>query len=109
MFINFWYAAEESKNLTDKPMHVRMLGQDFVFFRDSSGEAHCLSNTCCHRGASLAHGKIKGDCVECPYHGWQFDGEGACQRIPSLGKDANIPNRAKLAAYPTKEKYGREK
>ena len=59
MFINFWYAAEESKNLTDKPVHVRLLGQDFVLFRDSSGQAHCLSNVCCHRGASLAHGKIK--------------------------------------------------
>ena len=59
MFINFWYAAEESKNLTDEPMHVRLLSQDFVFFRDSSEKAHCLSNVCCHRGASLAHGKIK--------------------------------------------------
>ncbi len=106
MFINFWYAVEESKNLTDQPMHVRMLGQDFVVFRDSSGEAHCLSNTCCHRGASLALGKIKGDCVECPYHGWQYDGDGVCQRIPSMGEDANIPKRAKVDAYPTQEKYG---
>ncbi len=106
MFINFWYAAEESKNLTDKPMHVRLLNQDFVFFRDSSGKAHCLSNVCCHRGASLAHGKIKGDCVECPYHGWQYDGEGVCQRIPSMGQDANIPSRAKVDAYPTQERYG---
>ena len=106
MFINFWYAAEESKNLTDEPMHVRLLSQDFVFFRDSSGKAHCLSNVCCHRGASLAHGKIKGDYVECPYHGWQYDGKGVCQRIPSMGKDANIPKRAKVDAYPTQEKYG---
>ncbi len=106
MFINFWYAAEESKNLTDQPLHVRMLGQDFVVFRDSSGEAHCLSNTCCHRGASLAHGKIKGDCVECPYHGWQYDGDGVCRRIPSMGPDAKIPTRAKVDAYPTEERYG---
>lgn len=106
MFINFWYPAEESKNLKDQPMHVRMLGQDFVLFRDSSGTAHCLSNVCVHRGGSLAHGKLKGDCIECPYHGWQFDGEGACQRIPSMGPDAKIPNRAKVDSYPTVEKYG---
>ena len=78
MFINFWYVAEESEKLTDQPLHVRMLGQDFVLFRDSSGTAHCLSNVCVHRGASLAHGKIKGDCVECPYHGWQYGGDGFC-------------------------------
>ena len=58
MFINFWYAAAESKNVTDKPVSVRMLGQDFVLFRDSDGNAHCLSNTCIHRGAALADGVV---------------------------------------------------
>lgn len=106
MFINFWYAAEESANVTEQPVHVRMLGQDFVLFRDSEGRAHCLSNVCVHRGGSLAHGKVKGDCVECPYHGWQFDGAGACTRIPSMGPDAKIPSRAKVDAYPTFERYG---
>ena len=46
MFINFWYVAEETKKLTDGPMKVRMLGQDFVLFRDSKGKAHCLRNVC---------------------------------------------------------------
>ncbi len=106
MFINFWYVAGEAQNVTDKPVHVRMLGQEFVLFRDTQGQVRCLSNVCTHRGASLAHGKIKGDCVECPYHGWQFDGTGACRRIPSMGKDAKIPARAKVYAYPTQEKFG---
>ena len=106
MYINFWYAAEQSANVTDKPVGVRMLGQDFVLFRDSSGDAHCLSNVCVHRGGSLAGGSVKGDCVQCPYHGWQFDGEGRCQKIPSLGADARIPGRAKVDAYPVEERYG---
>ncbi len=106
MFINFWYAAEQSENLNDEPAHVRMLEQDFVLFRDNAGKAHCLSNVCVHRGGSLAHGKRKGDCVECPYHGWQFNGDGACTRIPSMGPDAKIPSRAKIDAYPTEERYG---
>jgi phenylpropionate dioxygenase-like ring-hydroxylating dioxygenase large terminal subunit len=107
MFMNFWYVAELSENLKEEPIHVRMLGFDFVLFRDSAGKAHCLSNLCVHRGASLAHGKVKGDCIECPYHGWQFQGEdGACTKIPSLGPDAKIPPRAKVDSYPTQEKYG---
>jgi phenylpropionate dioxygenase-like ring-hydroxylating dioxygenase large terminal subunit len=106
MFINFWYAAEESHQLVAAPLHRRMLGQDFVLFRDSQGVAHCLSNVCAHRGGSLAHGKLKGDCIECPYHGWQFDGAGQCTKVPSLDADTNIPNRAKVDAYPTVEKYG---
>ena len=96
MFINFWYAAEQSENVTDKPVGVRMLGQDFVLFRDSEGKIHCLSNVCAHRGAALADGELKGDCVQCPYHGWQFNGEGRCTRIPSLGVDGKIAKRHDL-------------
>ena len=106
MFINFWYPVDFSKNITDQPVQVRMLGQDFAVFRDTNGKVHCLSDVCVHRGGSLAHGKIKGDHLECPYHGWQFDGLGACRRIPSMGPDAKIPSRAKVDAYPTQELYG---
>ncbi len=107
MYMNFWYAAELSETVKDEPVKVRMLGFDFVLFRDSAGKAHCLSNICIHRGASLAHGKVKGDCIECPYHGWQFNGEdGACTKIPSLGPGSKAPARAKIDAYPTEERYG---
>ena len=106
MFINFWYAAEQSENVTDKPVAVRMLGQDFVLFRDTQGQAHCLSNICAHRGSSLSDGKVQGDCVECPYHGWQYNSDGQCTRIPSLGLDGKIPKRARVDSYPTTERYG---
>ncbi len=106
MFINFWYVAAQGKDLKDEPKLVRMLGQDFVLFRDSSGAAHCLSNVCCHRGASLAHGKVIGNCIQCSYHGWQYDENGICRFIPSMGKDAKIPSRAKVDAYPTIERFG---
>ena len=44
--------------------------------------------------------------MQCPYHGWQYDGDGNCRRIPSLGKDAKIPGRTRIDAYPTVEQYG---
>lgn len=107
MFINFWYAAALSTEVSaDKPRKVKMLGQNFVLFRDTSGAARCVSDICVHRGASLAGGKIKGDSVECPYHGWKFDGSGACTMIPSLGVKGQPPARAKVDGYPTQEKYG---
>jgi phenylpropionate dioxygenase-like ring-hydroxylating dioxygenase large terminal subunit len=107
MFMNFWYVADLSENVKEEPVYVKMLGFDFVVFRDSAGQVHCLSNLCVHRGASLAHGKVKGDAIECPYHGWQFKGvDGVCTKIPSLGADGKIPARAKVDSYPTQEKYG---
>jgi phenylpropionate dioxygenase-like ring-hydroxylating dioxygenase large terminal subunit len=58
-----------------------------------------------HRGASLSKGKVAGDCIECPYHGWQFSGDGRCQTLPSLNT-GKLPARAKVDSYPVQEKYG---
>lgn len=106
MFINFWYPMATSEELKDRPVLVKALGQPFALFRDSQGQAHCLANTCTHRGGSLAGGKVVGDHVQCPYHGWQFDGAGVCRRIPSLGINASIPGRTRVDAYPVEERYG---
>ena len=106
MFMNFWYPAEESSTLTDKPLKVRMLGLEFVLWRDESGRAHCASNTCTHRGGSLGDGKLVDNCIQCPYHGWMFAGDGTCRRIPSLGPVRKIPRRSRIDAYPVVERYG---
>lgn len=106
MFINFWYPAEESKNLTSEPIKVHMLGMPLVLWRDESGKAQCVANTCTHRGGSLGDGKVVGNCIECPYHGWLFNGDGQCERIPSLGPLNKIPERSKIDAYPVEERYG---
>ncbi len=107
MFINFWYPVCTTAELTSTPIRVTMLKHDFVAFRDNKGRAAVLSDTCVHRGGSLAGGKTKEDgTVQCPYHGWRFNAEGECTRIPSLGIKAKIPGRARVDSYPVQEKYG---
>ncbi len=112
MFINFWYPACLATELSDRPLKVMMLGLNFALFRDKQGAAHCLSNTCIHRGGSLAcqgdaaPGKVVGNNIQCPYHGWQFNKDGDCVKIPSRGEEAKIPPRARIDAYPVQEKYG---
>ncbi len=106
MYINFWYPMTTTEKLTDQPLKVRALGQDFVVFRGEDGKAKCLSNTCTHRGGSLSGGKITGDCIQCPYHGWEFNEEGCVTRIPSLGPNPKIPSRTRIDAYPVDERHG---
>ncbi len=114
MYINFWYPITRSEDLAfNQPERVKVLGVDLVVFRDSSGDAHVLSDTCVHRGASLGGAwsglsapRIVNDCLVCPYHGWEFDGEGQCQNIPSIGYGKKVPARAKIDSYPVQEKYG---
>ena len=109
MYINFWYVAARSGEITfgaERPVKVQILGHHFALWRDRSGKVCCISDTCSHRGGALADGRIRGDCVECPYHGWTFDAEGQCVRLPSLGRNAKIPDRTHVDAYPVQERYG---
>ena len=107
MYINFWYPvciAEELAN--DAPLRARILGLQFVAFRDAEGQAHVLADTCVHRGGSLSRGKIVDGHVACPYHGWRFNGAGHCAHIPSVKEGARLPARAKVDSYPVVERYG---
>lgn len=106
MLLNQWYVAAEAADVTEKPLAAHLLGQDFVVFRDRRGKVRCLSDICIHRGGSLCRGKVVEGTIQCPYHGWRFNGDGNCVEIPSLGPDANIPRRARVDSYPVKEKYG---
>lgn len=106
MYINFWYPIARAEEVVqDKPLSVKLLNLPFVAFRDTAGRAHVLADTCVHRGGSLSKGKVNGDCVACPYHGWEFDGDGKCTKIPSL-VGQKIPPRAKVDSYPVQERYG---
>ena len=106
MYMNFWYPVGRSEDLVAaEPLRVQVLGLPFVAFRDSAGHAHVLSDTCIHRGGALSAGKVSGDHVVCPYHGWEYAGDGRCTRVPSLG-DKKPPARAKVDSYPVEERYG---
>lgn len=106
MLINFWYPLARSEELADTPLKVRALRHDFVLFRDSGGAARCLADVCVHRNGSLSAGSVQGDCIQCPYHGWRYDGGGTCRRIPTLPDGGKIPGSARVDAYPVEERYG---
>lgn len=107
MYINFWYPVGLSKDITaDEPTKVQLLGLQFVAYRDSNGLPHVLSDTCIHRGGSLGNGWLKDDCVVCPYHGWEYGGDGKCRSIPTIDENQKMPARAKIDSYPTQERYG---
>lgn len=106
MLINHWYVLAESDGLRDQPLGVRALGQDFVLFRDSGGRARCLSDICVHKGGSLCRGEVVHGTIQCPYHGWRYDGQGDCVAVPSLAPHKRIPGRARVDAYPVVEQWG---
>ncbi|MGI9330563.1 MAG: SDR family oxidoreductase [Gammaproteobacteria bacterium] len=109
MYTNVWYVAGFSKDLTNEPIKVRMLGADLVLFREADGTPCCISNVCPHRGSSLAEGCLyKDGTLACPFHGYRFNGKGDCTLVPSRrDHEAQVvAPRMRTDAYATEEKYG---
>lgn len=102
--MNSWYCAGWGKDLTDKPIGIKIVGVDIVLFRKSDGSLAALRDRCPHRFAPLSLGCVKGDAIECAYHGLQYDGAGKCILNPhGRGK---VPARAHVRAFPVEERHG---
>ncbi|MDE0795888.1 MAG: Rieske 2Fe-2S domain-containing protein, partial [Alphaproteobacteria bacterium] len=71
-----------SERLADRPVKVRVLGEDLILFRDASGSPGLITPRCSHRGAPMEFGKIEARGIRCPYHGWLFDTQGRCLEQP---------------------------
>lgn len=65
-----------------------------------------MSDICIHRGAALSLGKVINNCIQCPYHGFEFDSEGKCEFIPANGKNHLISSNYSTQTYPIREEHG---
>lgn len=102
-FPNGWFPLLESDDLEKNEVReVTALGEHFAVFRNDEGKAHVLDAYCPHLGANMAiGGVVHGNCLECPFHGWRFDGEtGSCTVIPYAEK---IPSFIKAKTWPSIE------
>lgn len=107
MIKNQWYAVLESKELKkNRPVGVTRFSEKLVFWRDERNSINCIFDKCCHRGASLALGKICHSHLECPFHGFQYDPSGKVVVIPANGKNKKVPDNFKVNSYVAKENYG---
>lgn len=100
---NVWYVAAEAAEITREPRRIRVLGEDICVYRTENGGPVALEDACPHRKLPLSMGRVRGDMIECGYHGLTFDGTGACRRVPG---QARIPTGARVHAYPLAERYG---
>jgi phenylpropionate dioxygenase-like ring-hydroxylating dioxygenase large terminal subunit len=85
---------------------VRVLGQNFILFRDENGQWGLLDRDCPHRGADLAFARHEGDGVRCPFHGWKFDASGQCLETPAEPKGSTLCTRIKQRSYPVQVRAG---
>lgn len=104
----FWHPVCTSAQLPHAdcaPLRVRLLGEDYVAFRDSQGQVGFLEELCMHRGASLALGRVEEGGIRCLYHGWKFNAFGDVMETPNHA-DPKYAARMKAPAFPVREEGG---
>lgn len=105
-----WYAVSLSADLVAGEVKaLNYFGKELVLFRAESGKANVLDAMCPHLGAHIGHGGIvSGESVACPFHGWEYNGDGVCTLVPYA---QNMPPKfgngeQALHAYPVVEING---
>jgi nitrite reductase/ring-hydroxylating ferredoxin subunit len=102
LFRRYWLPAllaEELPEADCPPVRLKLLGEDLVAFRTTSGRPAVLDTWCPHRNANLFWGRNEEDGLRCVYHGWKFDADGACVDMPSEPPRSRFAERIKQPAY----------
>jgi phenylpropionate dioxygenase-like ring-hydroxylating dioxygenase large terminal subunit len=99
---NYWYICAWCEELTATPLQRWILNEPIALFRTESGKPAAVADRCPHRGAPLSKGRVRGEGLQCGYHGLTFDGAGKCLKVP--GRD-EVPRTFMTRAYPVVEKW----
>lgn len=101
-----WQPVARLEDLKGGPQRAVLLDEPLAVFLAENGEPAVVADRCAHRGALLSMGKVCGDSIQCPYHGWEWAGDGSCTRIPSLADQRQIPPLARIPSYPCRVHWG---
>jgi phenylpropionate dioxygenase-like ring-hydroxylating dioxygenase large terminal subunit len=105
----YWIPAVRADELPAPdcpPVRIKLLGEELIAFRATSGAVGLVQNACPHRGASLFFGRNEEEGLRCVYHGWKFDVTGACVDMPSEPAESNFKTKVRARAYPCIERRG---
>lgn len=104
----YWHPVAMASELRERPKLIRILGEDLVLFRETSGRLGLVHRRCPHRRASLEFGVAEERGIRCCYHGWLFDIDGTVLDVPGQPKGVaeRICQSVTLGAYPVREYKG---
>ncbi|MEO8605515.1 MAG: Rieske 2Fe-2S domain-containing protein [bacterium] len=104
-FPSGWYALAFADELPRGGTLTRTLaGNAVLLFRTAAGHAAAIDAYCPHLGAHLGHGgRVCGEVLRCPFHGFQFDTAGRCV---ATGYGSKPPPTANAKTWPLRERNG---
>lgn len=104
----YWLPAVMSSELIadGDPVRLRLLGEDLIAFRTTSGAVAVMDHRCPHRCASLFYGRNEEDGIRCIYHGWKYSADGVCVEMPNIEGGLAGRGAIRARAYRTAERAG---
>ena len=105
VFRRFWYPVVPIAQIQHGPAAFELLGQRLVIWQAAEGQSVAVADRCCHRSARLSQGTVVDGAIQCPYHGWCFDGQGRCVQVPQV-PDRPISPAYQVPGYACVERYG---
>ncbi|HEY1297342.1 MAG TPA: Rieske 2Fe-2S domain-containing protein [Chloroflexota bacterium] len=109
LFRRYWLPALLAEELPEPdcaPIRLKLLGEELVAFRATSGRPAVLDTWCPHRNANLFWGRNEEEGLRCVYHGWKFDADGNCVDMPNEPPRSKFAEKIKQPAYQAVEKAG---
>ncbi len=105
----YWIPACLSNEVAEPdgpPVRIKLMGEDLVAFRDTSGKVGLIDEFCAHRRTSLWLGRNEECGLRCVYHGWKYDVDGNCVDMMNEPAGSKLKEEVKLRAYPTVDMGG---
>ncbi len=105
---HYWLPAIASSELKAdaEPLRLKLLGEQLIAFRDTSGKVGVMDHRCPHRCASLFFGRNEEGGIRCVYHGWKFDTDGNCLDMANVPPHQDFKHKVHAKAYKTAERNG---
>jgi 5,5'-dehydrodivanillate O-demethylase len=103
MLRHYWHPVGGSEFVTTKPQGVTVMNEELVLHRGSDSEPALMELRCVHRGVTLDYGRVEGDCIRCPYHGWLYDRAGQYLEQPTEPEESSFKGKIRLKSYKVQE------
>src|SRR5437588_575902 len=102
----YWHPVGASQHIDSKPKRLKVLGEELLLYRGADGQVALMQLRCAHRSLALDYGRIEGNCIRCPYHGWLYDASGQCVEQPAEPEGSGFKDKVKLKSYKVQEYSG---
>lgn len=106
-----WYVIGETASFPKNRLNkITVWNKDYLVWKDKvTKELYAMDDDCSHKGAALSGGHLHhslehGSCAVCPYHGYEFAGNGTLVTVPGLSFEHSPCKNQRT--YPIMEKNG---